>query len=68
VGRVIFPGPAQYTVQADEYPMFGDDRDNSEDSRYIGFVKRQLLTGHAAPRHGSASHKHALAWLAHAYG
>jgi signal peptidase I len=37
-------------VQADEYPMFGDDRDNSEDARYIGFVKRQLLTGHAAPR------------------
>jgi len=50
VGRVIFPGPAQYTVQADEYPMFGDDRDNSEDARYIGFVKRQLLTGHAVPR------------------
>ena len=25
--------------------MLGDNRDNSKDSRYIGFVKRELITG-----------------------
>ena len=27
--------------------MMGDNRDNSEDSRYIGFVPRHLLIGQA---------------------
>jgi signal peptidase I len=35
------------TVPADSYLMLGDNRDNSADSRYIGFVPRRLLIGHA---------------------
>ncbi len=38
-------GPA--IVAADNYLMLGDNRDNSADSRYIGFVPRQLLIGRA---------------------
>lgn len=33
------------TVPPGEYLMLGDNRDNSRDSRYIGLVKRELLTG-----------------------
>jgi signal peptidase I len=33
------------TVLDGEYLMLGDNRDNSKDSRYIGLVKRELLTG-----------------------
>lgn len=34
-------------VPPDEYLMMGDNRDNSKDSRYIGFVARRLLAGRA---------------------
>ena len=34
-------------VPPGQYMMLGDNRDNSEDSRYIGLVPRQLLIGRA---------------------
>lgn len=33
------------TVPAGQYLVLGDNRDDSKDSRYIGFVPRALLTG-----------------------
>ena len=35
------------TVPAGQYMMLGDNRDNSADSRFIGFVPRELLIGRA---------------------
>ena len=34
-------------VPAGQYFMLGDNRDNSEDSRYIGFVPRERIIGRA---------------------
>jgi signal peptidase I len=36
---------APVKVPAGQYMMLGDNRDNSRDSRYIGFVNRELITG-----------------------
>jgi signal peptidase I len=38
---------AMVVVPAGQYMMLGDNRDNSEDSRYIGLVPRALLIGRA---------------------
>jgi signal peptidase I len=35
------------TVPADQYFMMGDNRDNSEDSRYWGFMPESYVKGHA---------------------
>lgn len=45
LSRAINFGPE--VVPANDYLMLGDNRDNSADSRYIGFVPRQALIGRA---------------------
>lgn len=41
------PEEKEFVVPADHFLMFGDNRDNSADSRVFGFVKRDLLIGKA---------------------
>jgi signal peptidase I len=38
-------GPTR--VPAGQYLVLGDNRDNSKDSRYIGFVPREKIVGRA---------------------
>ena len=50
---VIFLSPegrgfGPLTVPADSYWMMGDNRDNSRDARWFGFVPRKLLAGRAS--------------------
>ena len=50
--RMPFGSPRQYlrpvVVPDDMYFMLGDNRDNSADSRYIGFVPRRNIVGRAS--------------------
>ncbi len=43
----LFKGQKTITVPPDSYFMMGDNRDNSLDSRYWGFVQRDLIIGRA---------------------
>ena len=51
------------TVPADSYFVMGDNRDNSQDSRYWGFVKREKIKGKAFLIYWSwDSDRHWLRW------
>jgi signal peptidase I len=45
--RANMPDFGPVTVPPDRYLMLGDNRDNSADSRYFGFVPRERLNGRA---------------------
>ena len=44
-GKQAIRGFGPVTIEKDQYFMMGDNRDNSADSRYFGFVSRSAVVG-----------------------